>query len=123
LFLNLKPNNHIIPNSMNPLNVILMAPSGGEGSNITSIVFLVAIFGVFWFFMIRPQVKKQKEQAKFKEAIGKGDKIVTVGGVHGKILEVQDTTFIIEVEGGNRLKIEKTAVSMESSQQFVVKNK
>lgn len=108
---------------MNPLNVILMAPSGGEGSNVTSIIFLVAIFGVFWFFMIRPQVKKQKEQQKFKDSIGKGDKIVTIGGVHGKILEVQDTTFIIEVEGGNRLKIEKTAVSMESSQQFIVKDK
>ena len=100
-----------------------MAPSGGEGSNVTSIVFLVLIFAVFWFFMIRPQVKKQKEQQKFKESIGKGDKIVTIGGVHGKILEVQDTTFIIEVEGGNRLKIEKTAVSMESSQQFFNKEK
>ena len=103
---------------MNSLNVILMAPQGGEGSNVTSIVFLVLIFGVFWFFMIRPQVKKQKDAQKFKDSINKGDKIVTIGGVHGKILEVQDTTFIIEVEGGNRLKIEKTAVSMESSKQF-----
>lgn len=108
---------------MNPLNVILMASPDGQGSSMTSIIFLVLIFGVFWFFMIRPQVKKQKEQVKFKESIGKGDKIVTIGGVHGKILEVQDTTFIIEVEGGNRLKIEKSAVSMESSQQFVVKDK
>ena len=108
---------------MNSLNVILMASPDGQGSNMTSIVFLVAIFVVFWFFMIRPQVKKQKEQAKFKEAIGKGDKIVTIGGVHGKIQEVQDTTFIIEVEGGNRLKIEKTAVSMESSAQFKEKEK
>jgi len=66
--------------------------------------------------MIRPQVKKQKAQAKFKESIGKGDKIITIGGVHGKILEVGETTFIIEVEGQNRLKIEKSAVSMESSQ-------
>lgn len=66
--------------------------------------------------MIRPQMKKQKAQQKFKETIDKGDKIVTIGGVHGKIIEVQETTFIIEVEGQNRLKIEKTAVSMESSQ-------
>lgn len=108
---------------MNNLNVILMSPQGGEGSNMTSIVFLVLIFGVFWFFMIRPQMKKQKEQQKFKDSIGKGDKIVTIGGVHGKILEVQESTFIIEVEGGNRLKIEKTAVSMESSKQFMDKEK
>lgn len=101
---------------MNPLSVILMASPDGQGNPMTSVIFLVLIFGVFWFFMIRPQVKKQKAQAKFKESIGKGDKIVTIGGIHGKIIEVGDTTFIIEVEGQNRLKIEKTAVSMESSQ-------
>jgi preprotein translocase subunit YajC len=94
-----------------------------QGSPVTSIVFLVLIFGVFWLFMIRPQMKKQKEQKKFKESIGKGDKIVTIGGIHGKILEVQDTTFIIEVEGNNRLKIEKSAVSMESSQPLLDKEK
>ena len=108
---------------MNPLSVILMASPDGQGSSVTSIVFLVLIFGVFWLFMIRPQMKKQKAQQKFKESIGKGDKIVTIGGVHGKILEVQDTTFIIEVEGQNRLKIEKSAVSMESSQPLMDKEK
>ena len=98
---------------------------GGQegGSPVTSIVFLVLIFGVFWLFMIRPQMKKQKDQQKFREAIGKGDKIITIGGVHGKIIEVQDTTFIIEVEGNNRLKIEKSAVSMESSQPLQNKDK
>ncbi len=107
---------------MNFLNVILMgAPAGGEGSSMTSIIFLVAIFGVFWFFMIRPQVKKQKDAQKFKESINKGDKVVTIGGIHAKIVEVNDTTFVIEVEGGNKLKIEKSAVSMESSAQFQAK--
>ena len=109
---------------MNQLSVILMmGGQDGQGSPVTSIVFLLLIFGVFWLFMIRPQVKKQKAQQKFKESIGKGDKIVTIGGVHGKILEVQDTTFIIEVEGGNRLKIEKSAISMESSQPLLDKEK
>lgn len=93
-----------------------MASPDGGGSPVTSIVFLLLIFAVFWFFMIRPQMKKQKDQQKFREAIGKGDKIITIGGVHGKIIEVQDTTFIIEGEGGHRQKIEKSAVSMESSQ-------
>lgn len=102
---------------MNLISVILMlGGQDGQGGGMSSIIFLILIFGVFWFFMIRPQMKKQKAQQKFKETIGKGDKIVTIGGVHGKIIEVQDTTFIIEVEGQNRLKIEKSAVSMESSQ-------
>ena len=95
--------------------VQLMMSPDGKGSGYESMIFLLLIFVAFWFFMIRPQVKKQKDQQKFREAIGKGDKIVTIGGVHGKILEVGDTTFIIEVEGQNRLKIEKSAVSMESS--------
>ena len=107
---------------MNPISVILMASPDGK-SSYESYLFIGLIFVVFWFFMIRPQVKKQKEQAKFKDSIGKGDKIVTIGGVHGKIIEVQDTTFIIEGEGGHRQKIEKSAVSMESSQQFLVKDK
>ena len=107
---------------MNSLFVILMA-GGSDQNPATSIIFLVLIFAVFWLFMIRPQVKKQKAQQKFKQSIAKGDKIVTIGGVHGKILEVQETTFIIEVEGGNRLKIEKSAVSMESSQPLLNKEK
>ena len=107
---------------MNSLSVILMT-GGADQSPATSIIFLVAIFGVFWLFMIRPQVKKQKAQQKFKESIGKGDKVVTIGGIHGKILEVQEATFIIEVEGGNRLKIEKSAVSMESTQPLTNKEK
>jgi preprotein translocase subunit YajC len=108
---------------MNQLSIFLMMGGQDGGNPVTSIVFLVLIFGVFWLFMIRPQVKKQKEQQKFKESIGKGDKVVTIGGIHGKILEVQDATFIIEVEGGNRLKIEKSAVSMESTQPLLNKEK
>ena len=95
--------------------ILMMGGQDGKGSGWESMVFLVLIFGAFWFFMIRPQVKKQKEQQKFREGIAKGDKIVTIGGVHGKIAEVQDTTFIIEGEGGHRQKIDKSAVSMESS--------
>ena len=100
---------------MKLISILMMGGQEG-GSPVTSIVFLLAIFGVFWFFMIRPQMKKQKDQQKFREAIGKGDKIITIGGVHGKIIEVGETTFIIEGEGGHRQKIEKSSVSMESSQ-------
>ena len=70
---------------------------------------------VFYFFMIRPQMKKQKEQRKFRESLEKGTKVVTIGGIHGKIAEVKENTVIIEVEGGNRLKIEKSAIAKEFS--------
>jgi preprotein translocase subunit YajC len=76
---------------------------------------LVLIIVVFYFFMIRPQLKKTKEQKKFRENIKVGDKIVTIGGIHGKISDIQDTTFMITVEGGVKLKLEKNAVSMDSS--------
>lgn len=76
---------------------------------------LVLIIVVFYFFMIRPQLKKTKEQKKFRENIKVGDKIVTIGGIHGKISDVGETTFMITVEGGVKLKIEKSAISMDAS--------
>ncbi len=91
-----------------------MAQQGG-GSALSQLFPLLLIVVVFYFFMIRPQLKKSKDQKKYMENIQKGDKIVTIGGIHGKITEVQETTFIIEVEGGNKLKIQKSAVSMDAS--------
>lgn len=76
---------------------------------------IILIIVVFYFFMIRPQLKKAKDQKKFRENIKVGDKVVTIGGIHAKIAEIQDTTFMITVEGGVKLKIEKNAVSMDSS--------
>ena len=96
-------------------NLILMGASQGESSPVGTFVMLGAIMVVFYLFMIRPQMKKSKDQKKFREAIKKGDKIVTIGGVHGKIAEIKETTLIIDVEGGNKLKIERTAVSLEAS--------
>ncbi len=98
---------------MNTTNILLM--TGGKTGGLEQFIPLVLIIVVFYFFMIRPQLKKTKEQKKFRENIAKGDKIVTIGGIHGKIVDVQETTFIIEVEGGHKLKIEKSAVSMDSS--------
>ena len=74
---------------------------------------LIIIVVIFYFFMIRPQSKKNKELRKFRDSLEKGNKIVTTGGIHGKISEVSDTTVIIEVEGGGKLKIEKTAIAPE----------
>ena len=98
------------------MSVLLMAPpAGGQGGGIMSFLPLVLIIVVFYFFMIRPQMKKQKEGKKFLENIKKGDKIVTIGGIFGKIVEVNDNSYLIEVEGGNKLKILKTAISQENS--------
>ena len=97
---------------MNLLSIMMMAPQGGqEASPYSGLIMMVLIIGVFYFFFIRPQQKKAKEAAKMREALKKGDKVVTVGGIHGKILEVKDKTFVIEVEGQGRLKINKDAVS------------
>jgi preprotein translocase subunit YajC len=99
---------------MNTTHILLMA-GGNQAGGAANFVFPVLIIVVFYFFMIRPQLKKTKDEKKFRESIAKGDKIVTIGGIHGKIYEVQEKTFIIEVEGGQKLKVEKSAVSMDFS--------
>lgn len=86
-----------------------------QGSGWTSMIFMLAIVVVFYFFMIRPQQKKAKDQKKFVEEVNKGDVIVTVGGIHGRIAEVDGDTIILEVEKGGRIKFSKSAISMEST--------
>jgi len=107
---------------MNLLNILLMAPPQGQGAGgggmASSLIFLVLIFVVFYFFFIRPQVKRQKDQKKFREALAKGQKIVTIGGIHGRIVEMQETTCTIEVEGGMKLRIEKSAVAADAQDQL-----
>lgn len=105
---------------MKLVDILLFMPpaEGQEGGGLMSFLPIIAIVLVFYLFFIRPQMKKSKDQRKFREAIKKGDKIITIGGIHGKIIEVQETTFTIEVEGQNRLKIEKSAVAMDGSSQL-----
>ncbi|MFZ9938777.1 MAG: preprotein translocase subunit YajC [Bacteroidia bacterium] len=102
-----------------PAPQLLMAPpaQGGPASAnpIMSLLPWILIFVVIWFFMIRPQRKKDKEQKLFRDQLGKGRWVITIGGVHGKILEVSETTLVIETEGQGRLKIEKSAVSVDST--------
>ena len=100
-------------------NILLQASSG---STIMSFLPMLLIIVVFYFFMIRPQMKKQKDLKKFREALQKGAKIVTIGGIHGKIVEVKDEIAIIETEGGNRLKIEKAAIAKEFSAEEMEKS-
>ena len=83
------------------------------GTGTSSLIMFGMIFAVMYFFMIRPQIKKQKKEREYRSALQKGDKIITIGGVHGKIIDIKESTLIIEVHGGSTLKIEKSAVSME----------
>ncbi len=82
-------------------------------------VMMILIFVVFYFFMIRPQQKKQKELQKQRDALKKGDKVITAGGIYGIIKEVQETTFLIEVSKDTTLKVDKGSVyvSAEEAQQ------
>ena len=82
------------------------------GTGMSSLIMFGMIFAVMYFFMIRPQIKKQKKEREYRSALKKGDKVVTIGGIHGKISDVKEDTFIVEIIGGNTLKIEKSAVSM-----------
>lgn len=95
-----------------------MTPTEGSGSGYQSLIFLGLIMVVFYFFFIRPQAKKAKDLKKYREALKKGDKIITIGGIHGKIVEVQETTFTIEVEDGSRLRVERSAVAGDASDQL-----
>ena len=76
---------------------------------------IIGIIVVFYFFMIRPQQKKQKEQKKFTEEIKRGDYVVTIGGAHGHVAEMEGDTFILEVEKGGRIRFNKSAISMEAT--------
>lgn len=89
----------------------------GGASNLIMIVLMI---GVFYFFMIRPQMKKQKELKKFRENLAQGDKVVTIGGIHGKILEVTDTTVLIATEG-SKIRFDKTAIAQSVEDQITVK--
>lgn len=82
-----------------------------------NLIPLVLIVVVFYFFMIRPQMKKQKELKNFRANLKVGDKVVTIGGVHGKILEMRDTTILISSEG-TKLLFEKSAISSSVADQL-----
>ena len=97
------------------MNSLIILQASGGSSGMMQLVFLVAIIGVFYFFMIRPQMKKAKMETQFRSTLEKGTKVVTIGGIHGRIIEVQDKTFMIEIDTNVKVKVEKTAVSAEAT--------
>lgn len=76
---------------------------------------MAAIIAIFYFFMIRPQQKKSKDQKKFVEEVKKGDLVVTIGGAHGRVAEVEGDTFVLEFERGARIRFSKSAISMDNT--------
>ncbi len=100
------------------LNSILLADQA-QGSGLTSIVMIVVLIAVFYFFMIRPQNKKQKEIKKFREGIQKDSKVITAGGIYGVVKEVKENHFVLEIADGVKISIDKGSVypSPEAAQQ------
>lgn len=102
---------------MNMNLFLLMAPadSAAKGSGSMTLIFILLLILVFYFFMIRPQQKKQKQIEEYRSKLAKGDKIITIGGLHGKIVDVQEKTFVIEIADGVKITIEKAAVNVDEN--------
>jgi len=101
---------------MTSLVYLLQAQGGGAGY--MQLILLVSMILVFWLFMIRPQAKKAKMAKQFQENMQKGEKIVTIAGIHGTVNKVnEDGTIMLETSPGSYLKIEKSAISMEWTNQ------
>ena len=103
------------------LNLILLDAAANvadkpQGGGWEFWVMMILIFVVFYFFMIRPQTKKQKELQKQRESMKKGDKVVTAGGIYGEIKEVQDTAFIITIAKDVTIKVSKESVFADASE-------
>lgn len=91
-------------------SILLQAAAPQEGGGMSFFILLGGMVLIMYFFMIRPQMKRQKEAKKFREALQKGDKVVTIGGLHGRVLEIDDTSVVISIEQG-KVRVEKSALS------------
>ena len=96
------------------LSYILMAPQG-DANPITAFLPLVLVLVIFWFFMIRPQAKKQKELRKFRDSLQKGDKVVTTGGIYGKVVSIKDYQVVLQVDENTNLTVDKSSVLKDST--------
>jgi preprotein translocase subunit YajC len=95
---------------MELLSILLQASGAGGNNGMISLGMIVLLFVIMYFFMIRPQQKKQKEVQKMRESLKVGDKVVTAGGVFGKLKEIDNTTFTVEIADGVKIKIDKASV-------------
>lgn len=101
---------------MNNLMYVLLMGQPTEGQNpIMQFAPLLLIIVVFYFFMIRPQMKRQKDLRKYRDSLQKGDKVITTGGIYGKIDGIKDNLIIVEIDTNVRIKIDKSAILKDSS--------
>ena len=102
---------------MNTLSMLLLDGSAPQqGNPYSGLIMIALIFVVFWLFFIRPQNKKQKEMQKFREALQKGDKVITAGGIHGKVEEVKATTVMISIDNNVKIEVEKSSLVANPNQ-------
>ena len=102
---------------MNTLSILLQAAQPQQqGGGYSALIMIALIFVVFWLFFIRPQNKKQKEEQKFREALQKGDDVVTIGGIHGKVVEVKATTIMMSIDNNVKIEVEKSAIVAQPAQ-------
>lgn len=93
------------------LSIILFQGATGQQANpYSSLIFFAAIILIFYFFMIRPQMKKQKDLKSYRSGLSKGDKVITSGGIYGKIVDVKDTTVSVEIAPDIRIKVDKGSI-------------
>ena len=97
------------------ISLILLQANNTPGGGFSQLIFFALIILVFYFFMIRPQQKKTKLQKKFIEEVKKGDSIVTVGGMHGKIYSLDELTITVEVDKGVKITLDRTSISLEAT--------
>jgi preprotein translocase subunit YajC len=97
------------------LNVLLMGQPAQGQNPYQGFIMLLLIVVVFYFFMIRPQMKRQKELRKYREALQRGDKVITTGGIYGKVDTIKDNYVIVEVDTNVRIRIDKSAILKDSS--------
>lgn len=95
---------------MNTLSVILLQDAAGGGAGLMNILFIILLFAIFYFFMIRPQSKRQKQINKFRSELKAGDKVITAGGIHGIIKDIKDNAIFLEISKGVEIKIDKGSI-------------
>ena len=88
---------------------------------IGNFILIGGIALIFYFFMIRPQQQKQKAQRNFIDTIKKGDMVVTIGGMHGKVVAIEDNSVVLDVDRGAKIKFDKSSISQEASKQYAIK--
>jgi preprotein translocase subunit YajC len=104
------------------LAFILLQAAAGQSGMIGNFILIGGIALIFYFFMIRPQQQKQKAQRSFIDTIKKGDMVVTIGGMHGKVVAIEDNSVVLDVDRGAKIKFDKSSISQEASKQYVTKS-